>query len=272
MQPQTIFRSGSTTFYYSSLIFPARIRDQVTTLYAFVRTADNYVDQIPQDKTGFLQFKHDFYQAIKGTPSGNPIIDDFVRLSDECHFNPTWTAGFLNSMEQDLHQSTYATLDDTIKYIYGSADVIGLQLSRIFNLPPQAEKAAQLLGRSFQYANFIRDLNEDLTFNRIYFPQTDLKKFNLKSLDHSYTKKHPQQFKDFMRLQISRYQDWQRQAENGFPYLTGRTHLAVTTASDLYKWTIDQIEKDPFVVYQKSVKPTKSLIFSTFLGNLLISN
>ena len=54
--PDEIFRKGSTTYYYSTKLFPANIRKEVTQLYNFVRIADNYVDSVPQDTDGFLDF------------------------------------------------------------------------------------------------------------------------------------------------------------------------------------------------------------------------
>jgi phytoene synthase len=52
-----IFKSGSTTYSTSSLFFPKHIRDNITILYAFVRTLDNFVDKTPQDIKGFNDFK-----------------------------------------------------------------------------------------------------------------------------------------------------------------------------------------------------------------------
>ena len=56
--PDEIFRKGSTTYYYSTKLFPAKIRKEVTQLYNFVRVADNYVDAVPQDTEGFMDFKN----------------------------------------------------------------------------------------------------------------------------------------------------------------------------------------------------------------------
>ena len=55
--PEDIFRNGSTTYYYSTKLFPVSIRKEVTQLYNFVRIADNYVDSVPQDTKGFFEFK-----------------------------------------------------------------------------------------------------------------------------------------------------------------------------------------------------------------------
>jgi phytoene synthase len=64
-----IFRKGSKTFFYSSLFFPASIRDDVFSFYSFVRTADNYVDIIPQQKKQFYQFNKELhYETAQKQP------------------------------------------------------------------------------------------------------------------------------------------------------------------------------------------------------------
>ena len=47
---QSIFRAGSRTYYYSTLFFPPEVKQDVFTLYSFVRVADDYVDSVPQQK------------------------------------------------------------------------------------------------------------------------------------------------------------------------------------------------------------------------------
>ena len=47
-----IFKDASRTFYAASKLFPRAVRDEVFTLYAFVRTADDFVDCTPQDRGG----------------------------------------------------------------------------------------------------------------------------------------------------------------------------------------------------------------------------
>ena len=58
--PDLIFKKGSTTYYNSTKLFPSKIRKDVTTLYSFVRIADNYVDAVPQDVEGFMNFKNTY--------------------------------------------------------------------------------------------------------------------------------------------------------------------------------------------------------------------
>ncbi len=258
----TIFRQGSTTYFYSSLFFPTRIRKNVFILYAFVRQADNYVDQIPQNKKGFYDFQKRFEDAWNGEVTNDIVVDSFVVLAKEKQFEKKWIDAFLRSMEMDLSKRIYHTMDETLEYIYGSAEVIGLFMARILGLVDRSFESAQYLGRAMQYINFIRDINEDNELGRLYFPRNELFKHGLESLDCRHVEKHKDQFISFINKQIERYCGWQEIAEHGYGYIPNRYLIPIKTASEMYKWTANQIARDPLIVYRWKVKPMISQIIA----------
>jgi len=265
----SIFREGSKTYFYSSLFFPTYLKKDVFSLYGFVRKADNYVDSIPQDVTGFYEFKEKYYSAINGKKINDLVINSFVNLADKKNFNPEWTDAFLNSMEYDIKKSSYETIDETIDYMYGSAEVIGLYMAKIMDLPDEALYHARHLGRSMQYINFIRDIAEDLTLGRIYMPGNEMKKHGITKLDYSYVTKFPKNFINFIHSQLSYYCKWQKIAEEGYKYIPKRYLIPIKTASEMYNWTAYQIYRNPYVVYAKKVKPMIKQIITTILLNVI---
>ncbi len=265
----SIFKQGSTTFFYSSLFFPNYLKKDVFVLYGFVRKADNFVDSMAQKINGFYNFKEKYERSIIGEKSNNFVIDEFVKLSRKKGFKQKWTESFLKSMEMDITKHRYNSIEDTLKYIYGSAEVVGLYMSRIMNLPKKAEYYAKYLGRSMQYINFLRDINEDNQLGRIYFPNDDLEEYNLKNLEYEYVKNHEDNFFLFIEKQLSRYCEWQSVAEEGFKYMPKRYLIPVKTASEMYNWTAEQIYKDPMIIYKVKVKPMINQIFSKTLLNVI---
>lgn len=265
----SIFKKGSKTYYYSTIFFPKRVKHDVFILYSFLRKADDYVDQIPQDSEGFYSFRDRYYQAREGVKTGDVVADSFVKLARRKKFKDEWVDAFLASMAMDITRSTYEDLDELYTYLYGSSEVVGLFMARIMDLPPESFTAARHLGRAMQYINFIRDIAEDLELGRTYFPQNDLEEFNLKNLEEKEAIINPDGFRGFVRKQLETYQSWQQIAEEGFKYIPYRYLIPIKTASDMYNWTAQQIEKDPFVVYQKKVKPSAPKIMSHILGNSL---
>ncbi|MEL0299094.1 MAG: squalene/phytoene synthase family protein, partial [Flavobacteriaceae bacterium] len=81
----------------------------------------------------------------------------------------------MQSMRWDLDKEVYASQEEYLAYIYGSADVVGLMCLKVFvkgdEQKYQALKpAAMALGSAFQKVNFLRDLNADFDLlNRNYF-------------------------------------------------------------------------------------------------------
>ena len=97
---------------------------------------------------------------------------------------------------------------------------------------------------------------------RTYFPQADMDEFNIKSMDEHHNRLNPENFKAFIKKQLDTYYSWQKEAEKGFDYIPSRYFIPIKTASDMYWWTAKQIEKDPFIVYKKKVKPSIPKIVS----------
>jgi len=265
----TIFRNGSRTYYHTSLFFPPDIRQDVFALYAFVRTADDLVDSIPQKKDEFYEFCVRWERGLSGEPTGDPVIDAFSELSVRKKFSDTWTVAFLSSMESDLYVSEYGTMAELDKYLYGSAEVIGLFMARILDLPDQTYPEARSLGRAMQFVNFIRDIAEDLSFGRTYMPQEDLHQFGLPSLTRESASRHPDQFIELIRFEIERYREWQAAGERGYSAIPYRYLIPIRTASDMYQWTAGQIARNPFVIYERKVKPSIPRIISALGTNAI---
>lgn len=252
-----IFSDGSTSYYYSSLFFPSEVREDVFKLYAYVRTADDYVDDLPQDERGFNNFRRETFDNWKGS-SDDKVVDLFMDVCREHDIEKEWVDAFLNSMEMDMHKSHYQTMEETLDYIHGSAEVIGLMMANILELGKESHHAAKMMGRSMQYANFIRDVKEDNELGRQYLPQEELDKHGLESLERSSIDEDA--FKDFMRDQINNYNGWRLAGEQGFKYIPYRTRVPVKLSSNLYNWTTNVIEEDPMVVYDRKVRPSKRRI------------
>lgn len=160
------------------------LRKPIHGIYGFVRLADEIVDTFHQfPKRELLsEFKVQVYKAIDGKLSTNPILHSFQLVVNEYSIPKELIDSFLLSMEMDLDKTSYST-DEYKKYIYGSAEVVGLMCLKVFckgnevkysNLTP----AARRLGEAFQKVNFLRDVRDDyLGKGRVYFPLVDFKNF-----------------------------------------------------------------------------------------------
>jgi phytoene synthase len=255
-----IFKQGSRTYFYNSIFFPKKKREDVFVLYSFVRRADNMVDSFPQKIDEFYKLKKDYKRARAGEVTGDIVVDSFSALVDKKHFEEKWVTSFLESMEMDLTNKKYNDFKELDGYIYGSAEVIGLFMARILDLKDDALPHARVLGKAMQYINFIRDIPEDLALNRQYIPMTELRKKGLLSLDYDEVSMNRTGFKELVRDQIKIYNGWQDYAEQGFKYIPKRLLIPIKNASEMYKWTGKVISRDPMIVFKKKVKPSKTRI------------
>jgi phytoene synthase len=285
-----IFKKGSTTYYWSSRFFPKGVRDDVFKLYSFVRVVDDMVDVAPADIDRFKRMKYR-WSTIKSELANNKVtkpLDDSVDeqvLANIAYIvhrykcSPDWVDAFLASMQMDIDNREYAQLDDTIDYIYGSAEVIGLFMVKILQLPgqgmgssmpePDVLRYARYQGRAMQYINFLRDIAEDVELGRSYFPTRTLKKYGLRDLREISAQSNPDAFRAFMYEQLSLYDEWQTEANKGFSYIPKRLLVPLKTAVDMYNWTAEQIRKDPFIVYEKQLKPRKRRVLKTAAKNTI---
>ncbi len=189
----TALSSKQTTLMYSSSFSSAinllhkDLRQPIYDIYGFVRFADEIVDTFHDydKKLLFDQFKKDTYLALEQGISLNPILHRFQMTYREYKIDPSLLEAFLYSMEMDLSQHAH---DESSyqKYIYGSAEVVGLMCLYIFckgdfTQYEQLKPAAQSLGAAFQKVNFLRDIKADFEgLERVYFPNCDFNHFTEK--------------------------------------------------------------------------------------------
>jgi 15-cis-phytoene synthase len=253
---EKIFKKGSVTYFYSSLFFPPSVREKVATLYAFVRVADDFVDSTPQKKQEFQDFVTQTWEFWEGKTISNEIIINFINLSKKIQVQKSWIEAFLQAMGQDLYKKEYKNNGELNTYMYGSAEVIGLMMARILNLKEESLPFAALQGKAMQLINFIRDIKEDEKMGRIYLPLDDRKKFNAEFSD-----KNSENWKNLIRFEIEKYFEIQKEAEKGYKFIPLKFRVPIMTAAGLYTWTANEIYKNPFVVWEKKIKPSKIRVF-----------
>jgi phytoene synthase len=179
----------STSFSLAVNMLAPSIRADIYNIYGFVRFADEIVDTFHDYKKKELleQFESDYYDAKKNGISLNPILNSFQHTVQKYNINDHLVDAFLDSMKADLNQIDYITKEEYDKYIYGSADVVGLMCLKVFVNGDQAKYdelkgPAMRLGSAFQKVNFLRDLKNDFELlNRSYFPNLDLGQLNQQS-------------------------------------------------------------------------------------------
>lgn len=167
----------STSFSKSSELFATRIRPHIFAIYGLVRIADEIVDTYQGKKTATLldALEQETYAAIQLRYSTNPIVHAFAHTAAKYGINKSIIAPFFESMRMDLKKKRF-NQKEYERYIYGSAEVIGLMCLRVFvegntHAYKKLEVGAKALGSAYQKVNFLRDMASDFSDRgRVYFP------------------------------------------------------------------------------------------------------
>ena len=183
---KNVTKAYSTSFATAVRMLAPSIRQDIYNIYGFVRFADEIVDTFHDyNKMELLElFEKDLSLAIENKISLNPILNSFQHTVHKYNIPNSLVNAFMKSMKMDLIKTKYTTYEEYNEYIYGSADVVGLMCLQVFVNGDDAkfkslEQAAMRLGSAFQKVNFLRDIKADYEdLNRMYFPNTDLKKFD----------------------------------------------------------------------------------------------
>jgi phytoene/squalene synthetase len=193
-----VIRNYSTSFGLASRLLAPRVREHVRNIYALVRIADEIVDNPDPDfpvadRAELLAWlQEDTERALRQGRSSNLVVHAFASTARACGISVDLVQPFFASMRTDLYVTTHDRASQQ-RYIYGSAEVVGLMCLHAFLSPDAATDAApaattasygelapgaRRLGAAFQKVNFLRDLAEDsAVLGRSYFPGLALDSF-----------------------------------------------------------------------------------------------
>jgi phytoene synthase len=272
------FRQSSATYYASSKFLPKQERDYLFKMYSFTGLARSYAS----DPKGRLKFERlrkrwdkaklddSFDTTVGDSASLDTIaVKNMVALTRKYSLDLAWIEAFLNSMQQDQDGKVYETWDDTLDYIYGSAEIIALIICRIMNTDPAAYEHARMEARAMQLVDFIRNIADDAARGRCYIPKNELKNFGLNDLTKETATANKDAFEKCIRRQIRRYEAWQLEASKGETFVPRKYRVTIVTAVDMCNWMAASISRDPMAVYARKVKPAKNRMLVTGLTNML---
>lgn len=176
----------STSFSRSIIFLEPEIRRNIYNVYGFVRLADEIVDTFHDyDKKTLLdRFVAEYRTALEEGISLNPILQSFCETQKKYSIPQHLVDAFLESMYMDLGDMSSLNQSEYEKYIYGSAEVVGLMCLNIFvdgnqQKFEEMKPAAQALGAALQKVNFLRDISADYhQLHRTYFPNVNFNNFS----------------------------------------------------------------------------------------------
>ncbi|MCS7183935.1 MAG: phytoene/squalene synthase family protein [Patescibacteria group bacterium] len=252
MKISDFIRKYGKNYYFASLFLPKNTMEDVFSFYAFVRFFDDIVDE-ENNLNKFYEYKNKFMREIEIKKSDFQIFEENFKIIKRYKIPKEYFLDFLKSMEMDFKIKRYKSWDELNNYIYGSAEVIGLILLKIFgskNL--EAEIYAKKLGYAMQLTNFLRDFGEDYyKRNRVYFPEEELNKFGI-DFKNINSKIVDQNLINFIIFQIKNIKKYYKEAKIGIKWIKcRRCQFAVFLAANLYQNILNKIIKNKYDILNK---------------------
>jgi phytoene synthase len=249
-------KAYGTTYYAATLALPRAKRHHVHALYGFCRHADDIVDDlgpVPVEvrEKALSDLGERLFADLEAGDSDDIVLKAVVHTARTFRIDATCFERFLRSMTMDLSVATYATFDDLLVYMDGSAAVIGEMMLPI--LEPTSDAArphARDLGIAFQLTNFLRDVAEDLDRGRVYIPREDLAAFGVEPTLRQVTP----EWRALMNFEIARTRHYYASADLGVALLPPSSARCIRAARVLYAGILDAIEARDADVFTERVR------------------
>ena len=260
---QRMHKGHSKTYYFSTSFFPEEIRPHVHALYAFMRYADEIVDNpgvmILEEQLANLEaFEEEMLAAVVGEATPNPILRAFAHTVLLCGISTDLIRAFMKSMKMDTQVFRYPTYEDLEKYTYGSAAVVGLMMCRVAGVRNEAANLhAEALGVAMQLTNFLRDIKEDWARRRVYLPLEDLQRFGY-SEEELGRGVVDERFVALLRFEVVRARMLYDVADEGMRYIPRGRRYPVTVARHLYEAILGRIEAQGYDIFTRRAETSLS--------------
>lgn len=258
-----ITRKYGTSFYFATQFFPSEVREGIYAIYAFARIPDEIVDDpnlTDNDEAiaRLNEWAERWRAAMRSGLSDDPVLNFIANQFSKYDIPEDICEAFLRSMFMDKAKFTYANYGELEEYMYGSAGVIGLMVTRVVGYSSDdAFEYAKKLGYAFQLTNFLRDIREDYDeLGRVYMPQDELARFGLTNADIAHQNRDDR-FVEFMKFQIERNRQVYKEALPGIKMLHWRGRLAVRISYVLYKAILGEIERANYNVFAGRVRTNR---------------
>jgi squalene synthase HpnC len=171
-------------FPVASLLLPRESRAPIAALYAFARTADDFADEPEYKGRRALEinrWEKSLRTALRGNPAP-PALQAFAHTLQSFKIPVQLPLDLLKAYRMDLTFRRYSTWAALLHYCRHSANPVGRMVLFISGVRDEKlHRYSDFICTGLQLINFWQDSVVDLSRDRIYYPQTLLKKCGVTS-------------------------------------------------------------------------------------------
>jgi len=205
---QKMVHSHYENFPVASFILPRQLRQPISVIYAFARTADDFADEGDWDTETRLTKLRQYDEYLDAIANGETIDHPvFIALADviEKHNLPLQLFhDLITAFRRDVSKKRFTDIDDVWDYCRYSANPVGRLLLHLMDAATEENlEHSDAVCSALQLINFLQDIEQDFVENqRIYLPQADLQRFGVDE-EHFRTQRSDDAFAQLLQQQIA---------------------------------------------------------------------
>lgn len=265
---------------------PRRKRRAVYAAYAFCRWADDIADEevipgypgiaavIPCGESG--QRAGPAKSLASVTAERMRALDDWQRELEACYANrpshPITIAladalrhfaipedafiALIDGCRQDMVKTRYQTFDELLHYCdLVASSISDISLSIFGYKSDQAIAHGRSLSTALQLTNVTRDVGDDLSRDRVYLPQDELRRFGV-SESELFAREENDRMKSLIEFQIARAESYFRAAEPLLAELSFDARFPTLLMGGVYATVLGKLRQNPMIVIRKRLSLT----------------
>ena len=233
-QALKLARAHYENFPVVSFFLPKEIRKDIAIIYWFARTADDFADEGTggvRERISLLDFFETRFNNLLNKEFQNPLEMALFTTIKNRKLTDSYFLDLLSAFKQDVKKNRYANFEEIMDYCRRSANPVGrliLELNGIKN--DEANQYSDKICTALQLTNFYQDTIIDYRKGRIYYPEDEMKKFEVTEKVFE-IKENNYNFQQLLKHNVDRAQLMFDGGRNIFNYLKGKLKLEI-------KWTV----------------------------------
>ncbi|WP_438281832.1 15-cis-phytoene synthase CrtB [Pseudomonas alabamensis] len=237
---------GSKSFAAAARLFAPSTRRSAVMLYAWCRHCDDVIDgqeaghdAQPVDPAEaarrLVHLREQTLAAYGEAPMHEPAFAAFQYVARRHGIRRREAFDLLEGFAMDVQGHAYLTFDDTLRYCYHVAGVVGLMMARIMGVRDERvlDHACDL-GLGMQLTNIARDIVEDAKVGRCYLPRQWLEAAGIPP-DRLAAPEHRAALAQLAVRLVEQAEPYYASARDGMGALPWRSAWAVATAARVYR-------------------------------------
>jgi squalene synthase HpnC len=249
---------------------PKSLQPAVHSLYAFMRTADDFADENRQagDEVERMAWLDSWESMLLETQPKHPI---FIALKSTLQRYPLpveWLRDLLHAFKMDVTVRRYETWDQLLDYCHYSANPVGRLILTLFGYRDgELYRLSDAICTGLQLANHWQDISIDLKKDRIYLPQTSWSRFGIREEDLFKQTPTPE-FKRLLAFEVARAREFFMQGRSLPDKVRGRLCWELRFTWQGGVRILDKIESADYDVFTRRLVVTRADWFGIAIRSL----